>query len=378
MDYSWCKMKQKLLVIHPALAPYRVDFFNSLDAAFDASFYFEFGNPLEQDFDQQKLQSGVTFRPRFLKPGFGGVKNLRLDVLGILRREKPDVVFVSEYNILGLLVVLYKIMTWSRFRIITICDENVSMANASGFVKRLTRGVMLRFLHAVILTNEEAVRWYRQRWGALCRWICFPIIRREDVFRSALREALPLSRSCREKYKLESKKVILYVGRLTEVKNISLLLRVYRKVVETEKDTALLIVGDGPLRDTLHAEARQLGIDRYVVFAGKQEGLDLMAHYDLGDMFVLPSSYEPFGAVVGEALLAGCYVLCSDTAGAACLIKEKVNGELFDIRNEKELTEKISAGLSHIRVGEEASPGDSRMLIDYEEQIKLLTDGIEW
>lgn len=370
-------MKKKLLVIHPALAPYRADFFNSLDAAFDASFYFEFGNPLEQDFNQQKLQSRVTFRPRYLKPGFGGVKNLRLDVLGILRREKPEVVFVSEYNILGLLVVLYKIITWSRFRIVTICDDNVFMASTSGFVKRLTRGVMLRFLHAVVLTNEETVRWYRQRWGALCRWICFPIIQPEDVFRSALREALPLSRSYREKYALEGKKVILYVGRLTEVKNISLLLRVYRKVVETEKDTALLLVGDGPLRDALHAEARQLGIDRFVVFAGKHEGLDLMAHYDLGDMFVLPSSYEPFGAVVNEALLAGCYVLCSDTAGAACLIKEKVNGELLDVRDEEDLQNKILSGLSRIHPEKDMTLKSNRMLVNYEEQIKLLMDGLE-
>lgn len=366
-------MKKKLLVVHPALAPYRVDFFNSLDAAFDASFYFEFGNPLEQDFDQQKLQSRITFCPHFLKPGFGGIKNLRLDVWGILRKEKPDIVCISEYNILGLLVVLYKIVTNSHFRIITICDDNVLMASSAGFIKRLTRGVLLRFLHSVVLTNEETVRWYKQRWGELCRWICFPIIQSEDIFRSMLQEALPLSVSYREKYRLVGKKVIFYVGRLTEVKNISLLLRVYREVIKVEKNTLLLLVGDGPLWDVLHVETRQLGIDDSVVFAGKQEGLDLMAHYNLGDLFVLPSSYEPFGAVVNEALLAGCYVLCSNNAGAACLIRDKVNGELFDIENEKGLLDKLLVWLSSVSVGtKERESRCNQMLISYKEQFAFL------
>ena len=45
-------MKKKLIVFHPAIAPYRVDFFNSIDEIFDAKFYFEFDNALEQTFDQ--------------------------------------------------------------------------------------------------------------------------------------------------------------------------------------------------------------------------------------------------------------------------------------------------------------------------------------
>lgn len=370
-------MKKKLLVIHPALAPYRVDFFNSLDETFDASFYFEFGNPLEQDFDQLKLQTRLTFLPRFLKPGFAGVKNLRLDVWGILRKEKPDIVCIAEYNIIGLLVVLYKILTGGRFRIVTICDDNVLMASSAGFIKRLTRGVLLRFLHAVVLTNEETVRWYKQRWGKLCRWVCFPIIQSENRFRSMLQEALPLSVSYREKYRLAGEKVIFYVGRLTEVKNISLLLRVYREVIKVEKNTFLLLVGDGPLWDVLHVEARQLGIENTVVFAGKQEGLDLMAHYNLGDLFVLPSSYEPFGAVVNEALLAGCYVLCSDVAGATCLIEEKVNGDLFNIENEKDLLNKLLSYLACVSDVNEEGLRCSRMRVSYKDQFKLLEDEIK-
>ena len=55
-----------------------------------------------------------------------------------------------------------------------------------------------------------------------------------------------------------------------------------------------------------------------------------MAYYNLAQLFVLPSRYEPFGTVVNEALLAGCFTLCSQVAGAACLIEPGRNGALFD------------------------------------------------
>lgn len=50
-------MKKRAIILHPAIAPYRVDFFNSLAKEFDASFYFEFDNALEQAFDQENLEN---------------------------------------------------------------------------------------------------------------------------------------------------------------------------------------------------------------------------------------------------------------------------------------------------------------------------------
>jgi len=46
-------MKKRAVIFHPAIAPYRIDFFNSLSETFDASFYFEFEDPLEQSFDME-------------------------------------------------------------------------------------------------------------------------------------------------------------------------------------------------------------------------------------------------------------------------------------------------------------------------------------
>ena len=72
-----------------------------------------------------------------------------------------------------------------------------------------------------------------------------------------------------------------------------------------------------------------------------------MAHYNLGDIFVLPSTFEPFGTVVNEALLSGCYTLCSSVAGAACLIAPG-NGACFDPKDQKDLEEALRMALSRV------------------------------
>lgn len=68
--------KKKLVVFHPAIAPYRVDFFNSLNKEFDAIFYFEFGDVLEQSFAQDELRGRLEFVPRFLASGYSGLRIL--------------------------------------------------------------------------------------------------------------------------------------------------------------------------------------------------------------------------------------------------------------------------------------------------------------
>ena len=64
--------------------------------------------------------------------------------------NKADVVFISEYNLLGLLVCLFKILVNWRLKIVTVCDDNVKMAQNASWVKRIMRYVMLHILSAVI------------------------------------------------------------------------------------------------------------------------------------------------------------------------------------------------------------------------------------
>ena len=76
---------------------------------------------------------------------------------------------------------------------------------------------------------------------------------------------------------------------------------------------------------------------------------DLLACYQMADTVVLPSLQEAYGAVVGEALMAGCPVLVSERAGASALVREGTNGYLFHPEQPESLEKALQAVLSEDR-----------------------------
>lgn len=156
--------------------------------------------------------------------------------------------------------------------------------------------------------------------------------------RGKYRDLLPLSCQIEEEYGLRGKKVILFVGRLVGLKNVSTLIRAY---VPLKEKAALVVIGDGECKEELKQLDVQL--DANVIFTGRKEGDELMAWYNIADMFVLPSTQEAFGAVTNEALLAGCYSFVSEKAGSSSLIENGVNGHIFNPCRDEELTSLLRA-----------------------------------
>ena len=365
------KMKS-IVIFHPALAPYRIDFFNSLHDAFDVSFYFEHQMPAEQSFNMENLNKRIRFSYSILPSGLFGIKNLRLSVFKVLRRENPVVVFISEYTILGLLVLLYKFCFNRNLKIVITCDDNLQMAQSVNLMKRSVRSLLLCHVELVLLVNDEVKNWYEKCLPFKAKYFYFPIVQSDEVFRKELEKVIPLSNQLRQLYHLENKKVILYVGRLVKVKNVELLLEAFKELFKTNKNVELIVVGDGEEARILQQQIKDLVQESYVIFTGKKDGYELMAYYNLGDIFVLPSKYEPFGAVVNEALLAGCYVLCSLAAGASCLIEDGVNGNVFSPDSLQELVSLLKRSLDNVKEDKH-----NRMLLSYDAIVNSLVGEIE-
>ena len=340
-------MKKKLVIFHPAIAPYRIDFFNSLNECFEASFYFEFLDVLEQSFDQVRLRERLAFRPNYLGKGFCGIKNLRLQVFPILCKTRPDIVFCSEFNIMGFLILLYKFLFHPKLQIYTICDDSLDIVKSEGGIKGFMRALFVRLYDGVILTNRAVIRWYQEIYHNTSKLMYFPIVQEDVAFRDELDKSLSISCRYYEDLKLKGKKVVLFVGRLIDIKNLDFLLNAFSQILDEYPNAELLLVGEGDRRNVLEDLAFCLGIKEKVHFLGKKQGKDLYAFYNLGQVFVLPSYYERFGAVVNEALLSGCYTLCSSVAGAACLIAPG-NGACFDPKDQKDLEEALRMALSRV------------------------------
>jgi rhamnosyl/mannosyltransferase len=93
--------------------------------------------------------------------------------------------------------------------------------------------------------------------------------------------------------------IALFVGRLVPYKGVDVLLRALR-----ELDMAAVVIGDGPLRAALEADAARLGIAARTFFLGSVDDETVSAWYGACDLFVLPSvtRAEAFGLVQLEAM----------------------------------------------------------------------------
>ncbi|MEA1052142.1 glycosyltransferase [Lamprobacter modestohalophilus] len=95
-------------------------------------------------------------------------------------------------------------------------------------------------------------------------------------------------------------KTVLTVARLVSRKNTALLLNAFALIAHNCPDWRLCILGDGPERDALTAQAKTLGLSESVDFVGHQD--NTYPFYRDADLFVIPSLYEGFGLTLCEAL----------------------------------------------------------------------------
>lgn len=370
------RSKQKLLIFHPALAPYRVDFFNAINKAFNASFYFNLTNVADQKFDQEKLADKCHFELNFIQNGFDFFgRSFRFGILKILRKEKPDIILCSEYGQVTLVVFLYKIIFRKQFSLYTISDDSIENSKSRKGFRALLRNVIAKNCDGVIFPSSEVCNWFKDNISNVKKTLELPIIHNDEVFRNELVASLEVANQNIINFNLEGKKVILFVGRLVEVKNLALLVKVAAQVKTT--DWVLVMVGDGVLMDDLKIQATDLNINDQVHFIGRKEGHKLVSWYTLAQIFVLPSTYERFGAVVNEALLGGCKVLCSETAGASILINNK-NGELFSPYKESELLYCLENSLSNAINTPNAIKKirESNMPLTFNEKIEFLINNL--
>ena len=105
--------------------------------------------------------------------------------------------------------------------------------------------------------------------------------------------------------------VMIHVGRLAAEKNLELLIAAYQTVKAEDPRVRLVLVGDGPERQTMKARVPD------AIFAGMQTGEALAEHYASADLFLFPSKTETFGNVTLEAMSSGLPVVAFDYAAAA-------------------------------------------------------------
>ena len=130
----------------------------------------------------------------------------------------------------------------------------------------------------------------------------------------------------RRNYASDNEKIILYAGRLVYEKGVQHLIAAMPKILANYHDAKLVIAGKGGMIDNLKAQVDYLGLGNKVYFTGYMDHKSLCKLYKCADISVFPSTYEPFGIVALEGMLAGNPVVVSDVGGLNEIVEHGVNG----------------------------------------------------
>ena len=130
----------------------------------------------------------------------------------------------------------------------------------------------------------------------------------------------------RRQYAMDNEKIILFMGRLVYEKGVQNLIAAMPKILEGYHDAKLVIAGKGGMLDELRAQADYLGISNKVYFAGYMNGKDVERMYKAADISVFPSTYEPFGIVALEGMLAERPIVVSDAGGLGEIVEHRETG----------------------------------------------------
>ncbi len=355
---------KKLLIFHPALAPYRVDQFNALSKLFDLEVVFIFDNVWNHKFDQSKLTSQLEFKFSYLLKGIrykGRV--FRFGMLKKIKRVKPDYIVGFEFSFTTQYLILLKRLGIIQQKIGSTIDDSIDICNnvqsRSRYIARKQTVTQLDFL--IVLSNEVA-NYYQTTFNlSPNQLIVSPILQNPERLRKKSDELERIANRYTVDYQLKNKKILLFVGRFIPEKGLYEFVKNVQELLISRTDTLLVLVGDGDERKRVKEFAEENHLAEKVLLPGRFEGDELYAWYLCAGGFVLPSKYEPFGAVVNEALIFGLNVLCSKYAGASGLIGK--NGLIFDPVDTNETKEQFEKFLNLLLPVESVHLADKPMLM---------------
>ncbi len=142
---------------------------------------------------------------------------------------------------------------------------------------------------------------------------------------------------------IQPRPVVLYVGRLIELKGVKLLLDAAAVLQQDGCEFSLLFVGSGPDKEALQQRAQALAL-KNVHFRPVQTPNNMPSVYRSADIMVFPTLDDVWGFVANEAILSGIPVLCSKYAGCAPELFSPEN--IFSPDDPDEFVEKLGQAVS--------------------------------
>ena len=267
----------------------------------------------------------------------------------VIRKDRFDALWVHGHgfaaNILAILI--------ARLRGIPVLMRAETHADVrQGRFKRWVRPFLMRLLYAqcaqMLAIGSKNRDYYRTLGIADEQISLVPYTVDNDRFAEQADAARPQAAALRAQYGIAPDvPVILFASKLSQRKRAQDLIAAYADLRARGVHSHLLIIGSGDYEGALRKRVDDLGCDG-VTFGGFANQSELPAIYAACDVFVLPSQDENWGLIINEVAAAGMPVVTTHEVGCTTdLVREGINGFLFDTGNVEQLSEALEKIVSN-------------------------------
>ena len=153
--------------------------------------------------------------------------------------------------------------------------------------------------------------------------------------------------------------IVLFLGRITEQKGPHYFIKAAEKILSVRQDIDFIVAGEGDQLPYAIETCARLGISSHVHFTGFLDRNEVSKFYQLSDVYVMPSTSEPFGLVCLEAIAHDVPVVISKQSGVSEVLTHSFKVDYWDT---DQLAEKIMALLDYPAIKKEMLPHAKREL----------------
>lgn len=342
-------MESKLIIVQHKPTQFDAPLFEYIERNTDLGLlvYYTSNRSVSQPIDAEighapqwdNLKSGTYHRRDFVIGEGADATRVADEIAG----QQPDLVIMCGYFPLFYIKLAWRLKK-KGIRVGLRSDNTLRHSNfkgAKGFIKRLILPLLLDMYdtwHPVgTLANQ-----YLQKTARTPRPVyLFPYNVDNSWFERESAKYIGQTGSIRASMNiLPDDFVVLGVLKWNDREDPLTLIDAFILLRERQAKVKLILVGDGPLRDKIHAKGAELGdsmcLPGYVPYS------DLPKYYAISDVYVHPAPGEPWGVSVNEAMACGLPVIAAEGVGAAAdLIVEAETGFVFPDRDSGSLSTKL-------------------------------------
>jgi glycosyltransferase involved in cell wall biosynthesis len=270
----------------------------------------------------------------------------RQALYSMLEQATPDVVAVNGWNNFGSLAAANCCMR--RGIPMVVMSESAREDEPRTWWKEMIKRRFISFYSAALVGGQRHVNYLIDLGMPRERIFVGYNVVDSEYFRQKAEELRSQKSEVRWKYGLPEN-YFLASARFIEKKNLPRLITAYAEYRDRLKGTGaidpgynrdtpwdLVLLGDGPLRETLNAQLSTLKLHSHVHLPGFKQYDELPVYYALANAFVHASTTEQWGLVLNEAVASGLPVIVSERCGCVPELVQG-NGFTFNPMNEHEL-----------------------------------------